>query len=828
MKKIIFLCFSVLLFCSYAKAQVINELFPNPDGDDNNHEFVEIYTEGFMNLSLYILGDEAGNDSLTALQYWNTSYSLIVEEYFNYSNINASVYSVGATIGNNLGNTGDTVFLYDPEKKLLDRVSYDSSFVVEGKSIEKNASGWFVSTQSNGTPGAQNSIEQINTTETNTLLEENQTNEEASSENSEDTEDGGDSSNSEDTEDIDESEESGDGNVVGISTLLDTILYVNQTYTKLFRIDNEQEEKITATLVVTVFLNETLIINQTILFENISRYRTKNTGSLIFSEQGNYTICGSVTANLTEEILDDNLVCTNVSVIDLSTLACDSSLSISMNETHYVNKKQVDFSFEIAENIENKDVPFVITYFIEEANGDVAKEPTNTSSLSKKHWTPKIKKEYAFYTLHASIIETTCFDENINNNEAQASFLVMNQNQEDATLVIDHVYLGTDGIAKTGDIIPIKITVYTGNLSTYAEKERTLRLFIKDNDDKVASETTKVTMDKSFAETTVTLPVVLKYYCSDFPDQEEQWILELQGLSTTQKQKIPIQGINKDRCSQEEQTSEYHSISLPGIAKTTDSVTGNITIHNLDTESHTYKVSSKIYRGPKAYAGDFFENQKTINLHSGEEQKITLSNTYNSLEQGTYKIKIQIQKDQQKTLKEYKAEMQIVGDQITIVEEKQTYPHILSFETLTTELKETTELFTEIEGNGAYIIIIDDMDNRQKRNVSLTGKQLFFFNASLVEGKNNIILTLLENDTVVATKSLVLYANKEELTELAPNATFSEKKSLLTAVTGAVVGQPIISLTESFSKFAAIINYIIILFLLSFNIFLVTQKAQHI
>ncbi|MCH7573268.1 MAG: hypothetical protein IH891_10170, partial [Planctomycetes bacterium] len=51
---------------------------------DNNLEFVEIYHDGFVNLSEYVIGDMKSNDTLQGIVWYEGNYSLIVEEGFDY------------------------------------------------------------------------------------------------------------------------------------------------------------------------------------------------------------------------------------------------------------------------------------------------------------------------------------------------------------------------------------------------------------------------------------------------------------------------------------------------------------------------------------------------------------------------------------------------------------------------------------------------------------------------------------------------------------------------------------------------------------------------
>lgn len=163
MKRIITLLIGsalLLLTLISALAIRINEIMYNPEGDDNNKEWVELYSEDEeIDLSNWTIGDNSSNDTLLLLKYDNSNYILIVEDEFNYSSIPAKIYSAGATIGNGLGNIGDSIYIYDKNKTLIDYVSYNNSYANGNKkSLEFFNGSFYESIVDNGTPGKENSI----------------------------------------------------------------------------------------------------------------------------------------------------------------------------------------------------------------------------------------------------------------------------------------------------------------------------------------------------------------------------------------------------------------------------------------------------------------------------------------------------------------------------------------------------------------------------------------------------------------------------------------------------------------------------------------------
>lgn len=163
MKKILKYSGIILLFFFMAEAHalVINEVLYDPAGSDNNKEFIEIVTHEPLNLTGWIIADAEANDTLTELRYHEqneTFYLLIVEEGFNYTELNASIYSAGATIGNNLNNDYDEIKLFAPDGTLIANMSYNRT--LNGTSIEYVNGSYEESIMPGGTPGRENSREE--------------------------------------------------------------------------------------------------------------------------------------------------------------------------------------------------------------------------------------------------------------------------------------------------------------------------------------------------------------------------------------------------------------------------------------------------------------------------------------------------------------------------------------------------------------------------------------------------------------------------------------------------------------------------------------------
>ncbi len=154
----------ILLLVQSVSAVEISEIMYNPVGNDNNLEYVEVYSEEELNLSEYVFEDSSSSDELVMVQASDSRYYLIVEEGFNFSLVNASVYSAGATLGNNLNNEQDVAMLRDSSGKVITVVSYTAGMGGNGNGQALCVNGTLY--ECVPTPGAENPalISGINTT----------------------------------------------------------------------------------------------------------------------------------------------------------------------------------------------------------------------------------------------------------------------------------------------------------------------------------------------------------------------------------------------------------------------------------------------------------------------------------------------------------------------------------------------------------------------------------------------------------------------------------------------------------------------------------------
>ena len=144
MNKIIFvIVFIFLIKVSYANV-IINEIMADPIDDEDLNEWLEIYNNGSIavNVSGWLIGGDNDNKSIEGGLYNgegtiipSNGFAIITDDETRvYNNFNVSdgairLYLNGSTITENglKNDGGDTIYLYDNNKNLIDKVTYNST-----------------------------------------------------------------------------------------------------------------------------------------------------------------------------------------------------------------------------------------------------------------------------------------------------------------------------------------------------------------------------------------------------------------------------------------------------------------------------------------------------------------------------------------------------------------------------------------------------------------------------------------------------------------------------------------------------------------------------
>jgi len=602
---------SIFIFLMHiSNGLMINEIMYNPNEEDNNKEFIEIFSYPAINLSDYIVSDNDSNDTLILFYFNdNSNYSLIVEDEYLIKTNNASIYKIGATIGNGLS-SDDIIYFYYPNMSLIDSVEINSLIANgNGYSMSYYNGSWIESLQVNGTPGYENSIKQ-------------------------------------------ERPQEETKNII-LETYLDEIIYINTEYTQLFKIKIENKANCSEKDTVTVSYNitNTELIKQDEFTKEIGCSSYASTGEFIPTIHGNYTLCGAiVSSTINETDLSDNSACATFTVMDTSSIPCNITIDITTNETIIYEEGQ---SIKFKTLLNNETFPFTIEYWIEDFFGNIYKDPYNTTNTDQKSWKTNIAEQDRVLFIK-SIVNPSCNDSNLLDNYAEKMFIVKSESNnfidssEESILEITEI----DEKVKFGDVVDVKVNIYKGDTNKYS-----ISLWIEDNGKKI-SETTKIHLYDKYSSYHGQLPIKLDLNC-DEKLKDGKYDVVIEGLGKKDKMRVDIEGIKISECptsptetSSSSTTSKKFDFKVEEfneIVNIGEKFKTKITFNNNNNEDINIKVWSYLYRGSKSYSGDREKNKKEFTLKANSLQIVELSNVVEEAEPGNYKFKVVVNKDNQKT-----------------------------------------------------------------------------------------------------------------------------------------------------------------------------------
>jgi hypothetical protein len=696
MKKII-LILLLLVMIDFAAAIHINEIMYNPVGMDNNKEFVEIY--GINNLSGFIIADAASNDSLVLMQFVEgNNYSLITEEGFNYSALNCSVYSAGATIGDNLNNNNDTITLYY-NGSAIDSVFYNGSLANgNGYSLELYNNTWVESLVPGGTPGGENHVYNITANYTNST---NSSNNSSNSSNPSNTSQGKD---------------------IKLSVYLDDVLFKGLTYDKLFKLENlDDEPGIDDNITVLVYYNITknnetnqTLIKEGVFNKTINSYSTTGTGSFFANDTGNYTLCGwIINSSVNDTNLSNNFDCKDFVVVDTDLVPCNISLNLSTDKFIYNNSEAI----KIYNVLSNGSYPFFIEYWIEDLFSNIIKERYNTSNTASKSYSPDISEADAVLVIKNRLAFIACNNSN-NKTENSVMVIVKNEKQIDSNITILEVYTGSDNTIKFGEILKVKLDIYKGDTSKTA-----VEAWLEKNKEKI-SYVSSFNANKKFADYDATVPVVVKPDCEkDYSNGT--YTLIIQGFDLTRTAEVNVEGRVSSMCKETivlgenpvtqttEKKKQYEIMNFSKSMKQNETLKVTVRINNIEDEKSHYKVWSYIYRGSKSYSGNRTDNLVEFDLAKAGTKDITLKNTFQG-EPGDYKLMVKINKNSQKTNYSLSENITVEEAPITVVEQEETLLKE-NLEKSEKDLNSTSVLENSITGN---TVVYESKNTKLKNNLA--------------------------------------------------------------------------------------------------------------
>ncbi len=608
------LVFTLFLLLPSSYAVVINEIMYDPAGTDTGREWVEAYSDGSCeNISQWKFFESninhtliltQGDEMLCLGEYAIITYNstTFLSEYglFNITIFNSTTFS--------LVNSGEVLALKNSSLNIVDLVNYSNYLFANGsnKSIEKINTSWFESLEIGGTPGRNNTA--INQT--------------------------------------------GTGQGLELTVYASSPLYLGTTYDDLFKIENLGHiSGTTDNINVTIYYNITnstnLIKQDTFYITGLNQQKTANTGEFTPNATGNFTICGRiVNSTIQDNMTSDDHDCKTVEVIDPSTIPCNITLTVDINQTIWTLGQTIKFY-----NLLNNDsFPYAIEYWIEDLFGDIVKSKINTSTQTQKSWTPSITEEDRAFVIKNRLVWLACNDSNQSDNSGEQLIAVKGQLfQPEPNSYID--IKEAENETRFGDVAYVEVNIYKGDTAAYAITA----------DIGSASEETKFYAYTKYTNYSLKLPIQTYDNC-DKKYSDGFHTLAVSGLGKSDSAQIMLYG-KADYCgsssSSNSSTSSssassrfrYELVKNPEKIISGKEFTSEVKIES-DKEDHELEIYSYIYRGSKSYSGNRDGNRQHVLLEADSSVIVELKNTAYVAEEGNYSFKIKIKKDDLKTEKE--------------------------------------------------------------------------------------------------------------------------------------------------------------------------------
>ncbi len=335
---------------------------------------------------------------------------------------------------------------------------------------------------------------------------------------------------------------------------------------------------------------------------------------------------------------------------------CDYTAELILAKTVFDNSS--DFSFKIrASKISGSSTNFTLKAKIEDLNGKLIREysPFTDEEITKQRtsaeFTPNLKEGKSYFM--DSNVTVQCDDTNANNNFDSRIITIKGRPlQEESSISIANILdLGSDKRAKFGQTIRARLSVYKGNTN-----KKSVALWIESGKGKKLSKQSNANLDDKYTNYSITIPVQIIPNCdNDFKDDD--YIIKAEGLDDEDEEELKIEGLTDSLCEakvldSKPASSNKFSFEIKDFNKVAyigREFKTKILFDNNNNADMPIKVWSYVYRGSKSYSGDREENKKELILKANSLQEIDLENIVEDADDGNYKFKVVVNKNNQKT-----------------------------------------------------------------------------------------------------------------------------------------------------------------------------------
>jgi hypothetical protein len=651
------LLFTFILI-NLANAQLFfSEIMYDCPGSDAKKEWIEIYNSGEeINLTEFKINEGGANHKLN---FYLGNEIILPGEFVviadnpktfmaEFLYFNETIFDTSFNSG--LSAKGENLILKDINSNILDNITYNASIGAKGNGhtlclIDNH---W---EECLPTPGIVNKI--IVEIYNNTIGSEN--------------------------------EPSNNGNLITedqkivLSERLTEDLFSGEKYTSLFKIkiNDKNDCSLKDTLQFEYNISGNNYFYENTFSKKIGCSSYASTGVFVPDKEGMFTLCAIlINSTLKQDINETVSLCYDVNVIDTSNFECDISLSLDQTENILYNLGE---SFKFKFNLNNDSYPYNINYWIEDLFGNMFKNKILTTNINKKSWKTKINEKDRVLLLKGEVFPL-CKDINLSNNIVEKMFIVKNNQQilgenseeisagsseEGSSINIIKVSPETVSFGKA---INVDVEVYKGNTGKYS-----LGAWLE-KDDKIISQKTKINLKKKYSDYKFTLPIQLKPNCNlKVPEGKAKIVIE--GLNEREEYSVNLEGVDKTLCKdylsyvkeleKESSADKKSKLSYEVINFESDLYSGEEIVLPIkfinDDNNHDFKIWSYLYRGSKCYSccddceivKEKDDNLNDFSLSAKGTKVVELPLIIDdNLDSGKYKLKVKINKDNQKTNKE--------------------------------------------------------------------------------------------------------------------------------------------------------------------------------
>ena len=376
----------------------VTEVLPNPPGDDNNKEYVEFLTTFPLNAT-FVFSDGDSNDTLRPVVTLGDESAahtllLIVEEGHNVTLLNESftlahedarciVFTAGATIGNNLENTGDELLLWadgTPVVSSAYAVPAGSCADGFGCSLANDGEGWRLV---NATPCLLDTpaFDEVNLTTT-------------------DPPAGNITTNSSDDLVTNVTEGTLNGTMPGNVTLNTTL-------------NGSIDMDLAGNLTTNVSANQTnattnVSMNESMDAMNLSTNLTTNL-SINLASNVTTNISATVNSSLSMNVTIPNALNLTNATQNASVTSCAYVFDLWTNAEHLDEGDSLSFQPQlVVENRSLSRLAYSFAYWFVNEDGDLVRDRASTTNTNKKSFTPRCTRKECEYTLTVQLVSLSC------------------------------------------------------------------------------------------------------------------------------------------------------------------------------------------------------------------------------------------------------------------------------------------------------------------------------------------------------------------------------------------------------------------------------------